>query len=71
MPYDAWLVVASGMREARTKGLFGDWVGNIKCGRRIETQVVAEPGIEPGSTAYETVLGPLQSIPHRVGRVAI
>lgn len=25
MPYDAWLVVAKGMREAREKGLFADW----------------------------------------------
>jgi len=25
MPFDAWLVVAAGMRQAREKGLFGDW----------------------------------------------
>jgi hypothetical protein len=30
MPYEAWLVVAKGMREAREKDLFGDWTGRIK-----------------------------------------
>ncbi len=27
MPYEAWLVVARGMREARLLGLFGPWTG--------------------------------------------
>jgi hypothetical protein len=27
MPHAAWLVVAEGMRKAREKGLFGDWLG--------------------------------------------
>ena len=28
MPYEAWLIVAKGMREAREAGLFGDWTGS-------------------------------------------
>jgi len=28
MPYEAWLVVAKGMREARQRGLFGNWAGS-------------------------------------------
>jgi len=27
MPYEAWLIVAPAMREARLAGLFGDWTG--------------------------------------------
>ena len=27
MPYDAWLIVAKGMRTAREAGLFGTWTG--------------------------------------------
>jgi hypothetical protein len=27
MPYEAWLVVAEGMRAARCRGLFGTWAG--------------------------------------------
>lgn len=27
MPYEAWLMVSKGMREAREAGLFGDWKG--------------------------------------------
>lgn len=34
MPYKAWLVVAKGMREARERGLFEEWVGAT--GRRSE-----------------------------------
>jgi len=30
MPYEAWLVVAKGMREAREQGLFGDWTGRVR-----------------------------------------
>lgn len=30
MPYQAWLVVAKGMAEARSQGLFGDWTGRVK-----------------------------------------
>lgn len=30
MPYDAWLVVAKGMREAREQGLFGGWTCRVK-----------------------------------------
>jgi hypothetical protein len=30
MPYDAWLKVAPGMRQARLAGAFGDWTGRIK-----------------------------------------
>jgi len=30
MPYEAWLVVAKGMREARDKGLFGEWTGRVR-----------------------------------------
>lgn len=30
MPYDAWLVVAKGMKEARESGLFGTWTGRVK-----------------------------------------
>lgn len=30
MPYEAWIVVARGMREARLAGLFGKWDGNIR-----------------------------------------
>ena len=44
MPYEAWLIVAKGMREAREKGLFGDWVGIKRCGRR---DMVAVEGVEP------------------------
>lgn len=31
MPYEAWLVVARAMREAREAGLFGEWVGIRRC----------------------------------------
>jgi hypothetical protein len=34
MPYEAWLIVAKGMREAREKGLFNDWFGIKKCGKK-------------------------------------
>lgn len=30
MPHEAWLVVATGMREARQQGLFGDWTGRAR-----------------------------------------
>lgn len=30
MPYEAWLVVAKGMREARERGLFGEWTGRAR-----------------------------------------
>lgn len=30
MPYEAWLLVAKGMREAREAGLFGDWTGRCR-----------------------------------------
>ncbi len=30
MPYEAWLVVAKGMREAREDGLFGSWTGRAR-----------------------------------------
>lgn len=30
MPYEAWVVVAKGMKEAREKNLFNDWTGRIK-----------------------------------------
>jgi len=29
MPYEAWLVVAKGMREAREAGLFNGWTGRV------------------------------------------
>lgn len=29
MPYDAWLVVVKGVKEARELGLFGNWIGGI------------------------------------------
>ena len=29
MPYDAWIVVAVGMRQAREQGLFGGWGGCV------------------------------------------
>lgn len=29
MPYNAWMEVANGMRNAREKGLFGDWDGPL------------------------------------------
>ncbi len=27
MPYDAWLEIAPAVREAKEKGLFGNWIG--------------------------------------------
>lgn len=30
MPHKAWLVVARGVKEAREKGLFGEWVGRVR-----------------------------------------
>jgi len=30
MPYEAWLVIAKGIRKAREHGLFGEWVGRAK-----------------------------------------
>lgn len=37
MPFEAWLVVAKGMRKAREKGLFGDWKGrSLKWGEKGE-----------------------------------
>jgi hypothetical protein len=27
MPYEAWLIVAEGVRQARKAGAFADWVG--------------------------------------------
>jgi len=30
MPYDAWIIVSKGMKEARISGLFGNWTGNIR-----------------------------------------
>ena len=30
MPYEAWLVVVVGVREARDRGLFGKWTGRVK-----------------------------------------
>ena len=30
MPYEAWLVVSKGMREAREAGLFGEWTGRAR-----------------------------------------
>lgn len=30
MPYEAWLVVASGMERARKQGLFGSWEGRCR-----------------------------------------
>ncbi len=30
MPYEAWLVVAQGMRTAREAGLFGGWDGDLR-----------------------------------------
>lgn len=30
MPYEAWIVVAPGMREAREQGLFGDWNNRVR-----------------------------------------
>ncbi len=30
MPYEAWLRLVPGMKEAREKGLFGDWTGRLK-----------------------------------------
>jgi len=30
MPYEAWLLVAKGMREARKAGLFNGWTGRVR-----------------------------------------
>jgi hypothetical protein len=30
MPYQAWLIVARGMKEANEKGLFGSWWGRAR-----------------------------------------
>lgn len=30
MPYEAWLCLIKGMKEAREKGLFGDWAGRCR-----------------------------------------
>jgi hypothetical protein len=30
MPYEAWLIVAKGMQEARERNLFGGWTGRAK-----------------------------------------
>jgi hypothetical protein len=37
MPYEAWLIVASSMREARKRGLFGDWEGRARGSRPSPT----------------------------------
>lgn len=34
MPYEAWLCLVPGLREARSKGLFGAWEGRINHSRR-------------------------------------
>jgi hypothetical protein len=41
MPFDAWLIVAAGMRAAREANLFGDWNGGIHH-RRLVTKVVVK-----------------------------
>jgi len=30
MPYEAWLLVSKGMREAQEEGLFNEWTGRVK-----------------------------------------
>jgi hypothetical protein len=30
MPYEAWLCLVPGLKEAREKGLFGAWIGKVK-----------------------------------------
>jgi len=30
MPYEAWLILAPAMRDARIRGLFGDWTGRVR-----------------------------------------
>ena len=50
MPYEAWMVVAEAMRRAREQGLFGDWVGIIRCGAKKMEQMV---GIEPTADCLE------------------
>jgi hypothetical protein len=37
MPYEAWLVVAQGMKNAREQNLFGSWVGRIKIQGLVDT----------------------------------
>lgn len=43
MPYEAWLVVAEGMKKAHDLGLFAGWDGNIR--RNKVNGNVAEPGL--------------------------
>lgn len=31
MPYEAWLLIISGVKQARLKGMFGDWIGVGTC----------------------------------------
>ena len=42
MPYDAWMHVVPAIRDARERGLFGEWTGGI-----WKTQMADTVGIEP------------------------
>jgi hypothetical protein len=60
MPYDAWLVLAVAMREARERGLFGTWTGAIH--RRGELGPIPDPPPRPspphGTIARYHTCGP-------------
>jgi hypothetical protein len=56
MPYDAWLVVANGMRAAREAGMFGHWNGGIHRRYSVEP-VVIDNGKRCGPVPHGTLAG--------------
>lgn len=60
MPYEAWLVVATGMRAAQNQGLFGDWTGRARTSggtSRLATAPALSPG-EPQALGVRIPLPP-------------
>lgn len=53
MPFEAWLIIANAMREARNKNLFGTWTGAIH--RRNPLSPI--PPLAPKETAPHGTLG--------------
>jgi hypothetical protein len=59
MPYEAWLVVALGMRAARERGLFGTWTGGIHHRHALPARPVSDRKTpEHGTTARYKTCGP-------------
>ena len=51
MPYAAWLVVATGMKQAREAGLFLDWVPGNKRRHEHEFSSTKQDGVRSGAVA--------------------